>query len=313
MTTSASKNSIGKIRFFTSVLFAWLLGHQVLAQSHVDIDTLNSNRLKTVAIAAGVGYVGSMSALYGLWYANYESTSFTFFDDSDEWLGMDKAGHALTAYQISRSGYDILRWTGLQDQKSRWWSSGVSLVFLTNVEVFDAYSKGWGFSWSDFAANVSGAGLFVGQELMWQEQRMMLKFSYSESQLAELRPELLGSSGLEKIFKDYNGQTVWLSVSPGSFTNDQLGLPPWLCFSLGYGGHHMLGGSLNPKRNEAGEFLPELNRYRQYYLSLDVDLTKIQTNSRFLKSLFSAFSILKVPAPTLEISQGRVKGYWLYF
>ena len=266
-----------------------------------------------MAISAGVVYVGSMTALYGLWYSDYESTSFQFFDDSKQWLGMDKAGHALTAYQISRYGYGILRWTGLEERKSMWWSSGVSLLFLTNVEVFDAYSKGWGFSWSDFAANVSGAGLFVGQELLWQEQRMMLKFSYSESGLAEYRPDLLGTGTLEKIFKDYNGQTVWLSVSPGSFLKNQEVIPDWLCLSFGYGGQNMLGGSANPEFNEAGDPLPELNPYRQYYLSLDVDLTKIKTKSRFLNTVFSTFAILKVPAPTVEFGQGQAQWHWLYF
>lgn len=283
------------------------------AQTQGPPDSLNIKRLNAVAITAGVGYVGSMSALYGLWYSDYESTSFTFFDDSDEWLGMDKAGHALTSYQISRYGYGILRWTGLEERKSMWWSSGVSLLFLTNVEVFDAYSKGWGFSWGDFAANVSGAGLFVGQELLWKEQRMMLKFSYSESGLATYRPELLGSSSLEKIFKDYNGQTVWLSVSPASFMNENTVLPEWFCFSFGYGAQNMLGGSFNPEFNEADELLPVLDPYRQFYLSFDVDLTKIKTNSRFLRTLFSTFAILKVPAPTVEFSNGNARWHWLYF
>ncbi len=286
---------------------------QVSAQVAADADSLNTNRLKAVSISAGVGYIGSMTALYGLWYADYESTSFTFFDDSDEWLGMDKAGHALTAYQISRCGYGILRWTGLEKRKSMWWSSGVSLLFLTNIEVFDAYSKGWGFSWGDFTSNVAGSGLFVSQELLWHEQRMMLKFSYSDSDLAQYRPELLGSNGLERIFKDYNGQTIWLSVSPGSFKNGNSVLPEWLCLSFGYGGQNMLGGSFNPEFNESGERLPPLNLYRQYYLSLDVDLTKIKTKSPLLKTLFSTFAILKVPAPTFEFSQGNTRWHWLYF
>ncbi|MGB6035837.1 MAG: DUF2279 domain-containing protein [Cryomorphaceae bacterium] len=313
MSTIESKNPMSKCRCFLATLCILLLRQGLWAQENFPPDTLSRKRLNAVAISAGAAYVGSMTALYGLWYSDYESTSFQFFDDSKQWLGMDKAGHALTAYQISRYGYGILRWTGLEKRKSMWWSSGVSLLFLTNVEVFDAYSKGWGFSWSDFAANVSGAGLFVGQELLWQEQRMMLKFSYSESGLAEYRPELLGSGTTEKIFKDYNGQTVWLSVSPGSFLKDQKIIPDWLCFSLGYSGQNMLGGSSNPDFNEGGEALPELNRYRQYYLSLDVDLTKIKTKSRFFNTFFSTFAILKVPAPTVEFSQGQTQWHWLYF
>ena len=311
--TFENKNSSNRRRFILSILFFWLFGQSLHAQKSFYPDTLNSRRLNAVAITAGVGYVGSMTALYSLWYADYESTSFKFFDDSNEWLGMDKAGHALTAYQISRYGYGILRWTGLESRKSMWWSSGVSLLFLTNVEVFDAYSKGWGFSWGDFSANVSGAGLFVGQELLWQEQRMMLKYSYSESGLADYRPELLGSNTLESILKDYNGQTIWLSVSPGSFIDHPQVLPPWLCFSFGYGGQNMLGGSSNPAFNERGDVLPELQPYRQYYLSLDVDLTKIKTNSRFLKTVFSTLAILKVPAPTLEFGEGKTQWHWLYF
>jgi uncharacterized protein YfiM (DUF2279 family) len=282
------------------------------AAQEAAVDTLNEKRLTAVAVTAGATYVGSMAALYGMWYADYESTSFTFFDDSGEWLGMDKAGHAITSYQISRCGFDILRWTGLDQRKSMWWSSGVSLLFLTNIEVFDAYSKGWGFSWGDMGANVAGAGLFVGQQLAWGEQRMMLKISYSSSELTEFRPELLGSTTLESIFKDYNGQTAWLSVSPGSFVRSNA-LPPWLCLSFGYGGHNMLGGTFNPEFNAEGVRLPTLAPYRQYYLSLDVDLTKIKTKSPVLKTLFSAFSILKIPAPTLEMSRGGATWHWLYF
>lgn len=305
-----AKPSLGNRRHLHFVVFLVLLTHISLGQSYPD--TLNEKRLKAVAWTAGVTYVGSMSALYGLWYSDYESTSFKFFDDSDEWLGMDKAGHAITAYQISCYGYDILRWTGLEDPKSMWWSSGVGLLFLTNVEVFDAYSKGWGFSWGDFGANVAGAGLFVGQQMLWSEQRMMLKISYSESDLAQFRPELLGSNTLERIFKDYNGQTAWLSISPESFMENSR-LPKWLCFSIGYGGQNMLGGTFNPEFNDAGAALPAIDPYRQYYLSLDIDLSRIKTKSKVLNTVFSVVSVLKVPAPTVEFSQGSSTWHWLYF
>ncbi len=56
------------------------------------------------------------------------------------------------------------------------------------------------------------------------------------------------------------------------------------------------------------------NPYRQFYLSLDVDLTKIQTNSKFLKSVFSVVNFIKVPAPTLELSnRNGLKFHFLYF
>ena len=54
--------------------------------------------------------------------------------------------------------------------------------------------------------------------------------------------------------------------------------------------------------------------YRQFYLSLDVDLTKIETKSHFLKTLFSVFNTIKIPAPTLQYDDfNGVKGRVIYF
>ena len=56
------------------------------------------------------------------------------------------------------------------------------------------------------------------------------------------------------------------------------------------------------------------NPYRQFYLSFDIDLTKIETKSHFLKSLFSVFNTLKIPAPTLQYDDfNGVKAHFIYF
>ena len=77
----------------------------------------------------------------------------------------------------------------------------------------------------------------------------------------------------------------------------------------------MLGGYDNTW-NENGEVMDrsEVQRLRQFYLSADVDLTRIKTNSQVLKTVFSIVNIIKIPAPALEInSNGQVKAYPLYF
>ncbi len=54
--------------------------------------------------------------------------------------------------------------------------------------------------------------------------------------------------------------------------------------------------------------------YRQFYVSLDLDLTKISTNSKFLQTVFSVVNFIKIPAPTLEINtKGQIKFHYLYF
>ena len=276
-------------------------------------DTLHSGRLKGVAIGLSAGYLTAMIGLNELWYKSYEGQSFHFFDDSDHWLQMDKAGHLLTGYQVSRYGSDLFRWAGLSQSKSALWGGGVSLFFLTSVEVFDGFSRHWGFSLSDAAANLGGVTLFVGQELMWQEQRLILKFSYSPTDYPEWRPETLGGNAIERVLKDYNGQRIWLTVMPRRFGLFDEVWPDWLGVSVGYGASGMIGGSENPIINDAGTELPHFDRYRRVFLSLDIDLTRIPTQSDFLRSVFGVIGFIKVPAPALEWSQGSLKGHWLFF
>jgi hypothetical protein len=55
-------------------------------------------------------------------------------------------------------------------------------------------------------------------------------------------------------------------------------------------------------------------RISQYYLSLDIDLSRIKTKSHLLKTIFDVLNVIKIPFPTLELnSQGQLKGYILYF
>ena len=189
------------------------------------------------------------------------------------------------------------------------YGSTLGLGFLTVVEVFDGFSQEWGASSGDIIANVSGTALYVSQELLWKEQRITPKFSFHQTKFASQRPETLGASFNEEILKDYNGQTYWLSFNVHSFTKDSF-IPKWLNLAIGYSGEGMLYGN----DAEAIENGIIQNPYRQFYLSLDVDLTKIETKSRFLKSLFSVFNTLKIPAPTLQYDDfNGVKAHFIYF
>ena len=48
----------------------------------------------------------------------------------------------------------------------------------------------------------------------------------------------------------------------------------------------------------------DVARTRQYYLSLDVDLTKFKTNKPFLNTLLGIINIIKIPAPALRYDSG---------
>lgn len=325
------------------LLFSLLLlaGTTTFAQHALDrfltpADTFHKGRFWTAAGAGTLIYGGFAYGLYQSWYKDYELTGFHTFDDLREWQQMDKMGHLFTTHFEANLLYSGSRWAGVRPEVARWTAVGAALWLQTTVEVMDGFSRKWGFSWSDMAFNVAGAGLFVGQEYLWQEQRILLKVSsdlgktYDDSpiatpdgnfatSLADRADDLYGSSFGEKFIKDYNAQTIWASVNISSFSGNQSSWPAWLNIAVGYGAENMYGGFENLwKDPETGALIRlseiEYPRYRQYYLSLDIDLSRIKTKSRILSTFLRCINYVKIPAPALEINGlGQVRGHWLHW
>ncbi|APY07468.1 DUF2279 domain-containing protein [Winogradskyella sp. J14-2] len=293
-------------------MFLLCVSGSIFAQSRLNqflkpSDSLNKSRRNTVLISEISLATTTLIGLNQLWYADYPRSKFKTLDDSGEWLQMDKLGHVFSSYQIGRLGANTLNWAGVSKKNQIIYGSALGLGFLTTVEVMDGFSEEWGFSWSDMAANTLGTGLFVGQELLWQEQRILLKYSFHQTRFAKQRPDKLGNGLTEEFLKDYNGQTYWLSANLNSFLKTDY-LPNWLNIAFGYGADGMLTGEPNDPL-----FINQ-NRTRQYYLSLDIDLSRIKTKSHFLKSIFDVLNVIKVPFPALELnSKGRLKMHYIYY
>jgi hypothetical protein len=285
-----------------------------LAQSSIErflkpADTLQIKRLQTVVFTESVIGSTTLIGLNQIWYANYPHSQFHFINDNNEWLQMDKMGHVFSSYQIGSFGANALKWSGSNKKSQLLYGATLGLGFQTAVEVFDGYSSNWGASMGDVLANVSGTALYVSQELIWHEQRILPKFSFHTTHYAALRPDILGSSIQEQLLKDYNGQTYWLSANIYSFIKVNE-FPKWLNLAIGYGAEGMISG-------EASTIVPgilDLDRYRQYYISFDVDLTKIKSKSHVIQTLLSVFNTIKIPAPTFEIKgNGGSKLHLIYF
>lgn len=242
-------------------------------------DTLNPKRLRGLLAAESAVYASTMYGLYTLWYKDYPQGRFHWFGDGREWLQMDKAGHTMTAYEIGRFGIEAFKWSGLEQRKAALYGGLVGWTYQATIEVFDGFSAQWGASASDLLANTIGTGLVVGQELAWNEQRAQLKVSAHLTSYARYRPNTLGSTFAERIFKDYNGQTYWLSVSPGAWMREESKFPKWLAVSVGYGADGMIGGTANPVADADMNPFPRFRRTRQYYLSLDIDFTRLDRKS----------------------------------
>ncbi len=294
--------------------------HYYFTESNLSNDTLtflqkspvsNAIRIRTLNYSILGMYGLSMSWLYSQWYENYSRSSFHFFNDNKEWELMDKYGHFWDAYNIAKPLMHCYSWGGYDKNKALLYGVGIAFLFQTTVEIFDGFSSQWGFSNADMLANVGGLALFAGQQLFWNEQRMVLKYSFHQTQYSKYNSKLLGNSLPENILKDYNGLTYWLSINPKSFLKTSF-FPQWISLSLGYGAEGMTGGESNPLDVD-GKKIPSFERHRQYYLAIDFDLARIKTKSQILNSVFKLINIIHLPAPAIEWSPGRKPVYWGFY
>ncbi len=279
-----------------------------------------NKRIKIVAAANIVGYSGAMVGLYSAWYKNYPQTNMHSFNDIKEWKQIDKIGHAYSAYAESKASMELWRWTGM-DRKKRIWIGGMSGAFYqTVIETLDGFSSQWGWSWGDFAANMIGSGMLVAQELAWDEQKIQFKFSfhkksYQDISLNQRSDKIFGKSTPERLLKDYNGQTYWLS-SNLKHLFPKSNLPGWLQISVGTGAEGLFGAEENIGKDDNGNIIfnrTDIKRYRQWYLAPDIDLTKIKTNKKGIKLALQVLNIFKFPMPALEYSNGKFSFHPLYF
>ncbi|HPD64541.1 MAG TPA: DUF2279 domain-containing protein [Bacteroidia bacterium] len=298
---------INKLSLF--FLFLFLLENLTLFSQIKDSNTVNRKRLLLVGGGSVAVYSVSLTGLNQLWYAGYDRSPFHFFNDNREWLQFDKVGHFTTAYYESLLGIHALKWTGLSDRKSIIFGSLYGIIFQTPIEILDGFSAKWGASAGDLTANTLGSALVFSQYMLWNEQKILVKYSFHPTPYADLRPSELGENLIQQLLKDYNGATIWLSASLNDFYHGKKILPDWLALSIGYGAEEMVSG----RPEDAPPSLSYLSRYRQFYLALDVNTWKIKTDKKFLKLLLGCVSVIKFPAPALEFNRHGVRFHPLYF
>ncbi|HPR31153.1 MAG TPA: DUF2279 domain-containing protein [Prolixibacteraceae bacterium] len=300
----------------TRILFlALFVSTASLAQNPGDSlvsPSINKKILTAAIVTESSVYVAGLSFLSFVWYKDHTPVPFHFYDDSKGYLQMDKLGHAFASYGESYIAYNWLRKAGVDKTRALIYGGTMGLIMQTPVEIFDALYEGWGFSWSDMAANAAGSLLLIGQELIFDEQIIRHKMSFFPSELSKNAYGYLGDNAFENFFYDYNSHSHWWSFNANRLFPRDI-LPPWINIAVGYSADGMLGEFQN-RSYYYGHQLPDVDRTRQFLLSLDIDWQKIPTHSPFLKSLFEVLNFVKVPFPALELnSKGEFRGHWIYF
>jgi hypothetical protein len=204
-------------------------------------------------------------------------------------MSADKTGHFFDGALIQAIYQGGFEWAGFSPTASQWLGALFSIAYMTDVEIEDGFATDWGFSPGDQIFNVAGA-LYPVAQYYWKPLRSFnVKWSYYPSE------ELTEGSKNGAFLDDYNGQTMWLSISIHDFLpkNAKKFWPEYLNIAAGYG---------------VNDYTNLDKRYADYYIGLDLDWTKIiPGKSKFMlwfKNVINHFRFL--PLPALNINKDGI-------
>jgi hypothetical protein len=256
--------------------------------------------------------VGGFTLLYGLgisllswaWYRHQKRSTFHFFNDNAEWQQMDKFGHFLTAFHISKGAYHSLLAVEQAPQKALQYGGWTGGVLMTPIEVLDGFSDGYGASWGDELANFLGSAFFIWQQKQFGKIIMQPRFHFQSTSFAALRPSLLGKDWTEQWLKDYNGQTYWLAVDLADLTaiapeyNNPLldFLSQYCLLGIGYSAKNMIFA--RDEQNIAAGFVP----YREVHIGLLLKNNVLPTHLPFFRLLNGLLNIWASPLLKITVT-----------
>jgi len=271
-----------------------------------DRGLVNSTHLWIVGGTLAAANVGIMAYYFTTFYsprASARTRWHTFNDWYNSDMNIDKLGHIWGAQAYTNTLYHILRWTNLNETASKFWSSGLSILFQLEMEMTDAFYKSWGFSWWDVGSNILGALWPNIQRVFPPLDAVNIKMSYWPSPILE-------NKWVDYVLKDYDGFTYWLSFSVEDILPKTLKpyWPDWLGLSIGYGATRTVIAKNQYNTNSENVGLGD----QEWYLALDYDLRKIPGNSSFLRFLKEELNLIHWPSPAIRFTPTQIC-YGLYF
>ena len=221
---------------------------------------------------------------------------FRFENDWVYALNVDKLGHMYAGYVLSRTFCSMLRWSGFSEHASTFWGSALGLSYQMYVEVEDGFHRVYGFSPGDAFFNIIGATVPLAQWTFPVLRNFSLKYSYWPS--TGYRNEL--RAGQAKAFlDDYQGTEVWLGMDPHFLMGDGLrrAVPSWLGVAFGVCARDL---------DESG------GGRRVETLALDINLSRIETESEFLRAVFTLLDYIHFPMPGMRLD-GKIVRFGVFY
>lgn len=240
-----------------------------------------------------------------------ETGPFHFMEDIQYALWVDKFGHIYGGYATSYLFTEAFITSGFGWELSNILGSVMGLGYMSYIEVLDGFSKGFGFSPTDYYANVLGAGFFLAQYYVPCLQNFNPKFMY-------VNPKWLGEKDRnphESFIDNYSAQTFWLSINVQNLFGGVVAryVPEWLELSIGYAAYSLCYPPLegcDPSVSE--QVSPDAWGNRKIIISVDYNLVKLLPDGPPFWNWFKQnFKLFKLPAPAIEFGK-TTKFYLIY-
>ncbi|MCX7930490.1 MAG: YfiM family protein [Chlorobi bacterium] len=258
--------------------------------------------------AAGTIYTGIMVGLHfyqksTIWN---ERAQFRVIEDGDYARGVDKLGHIYGAYIMSYYSGELLQGSGVAHRHAMLYGALMGIVYQSYVEFEDGVGKDWGFSPSDLAFNLVGAGFFLLQQSVPVLQYFSPKWQYIPAHWYGEAERREGKTFID----DYSSSTFFLSAKIRPLLPESVGhvVPQWLALGVGYGVRG-LGGN-----NGTSD--------RRIVASLDLDLVELLPDfepmlghpiGSVLNWLAQSFNYFKIPTPAIEWSERHPPRVYLLY
>ena len=170
--------------------------------------------------------------------------------------------------------------------------------------MFDGFSEAYGASTGDLIADGAGALILPGSEKALVRNANSPEVFIPHNGIRASSDLKCSAKVRSESLKDYNGQTYWFSVDLDKFFR----FPKWLNIAAGYGAEGMVYA------RDCQQLPTDFQPHTASIISaIDPDLTAIRTRSKVVKTILFFANMIKIPAPTLEISGNGVRASCVLF
>ena len=115
------------------IILLFILPFVVQSQIRQFPDSFNWKKVNTLIAVESGFYIGGLSYLQYIWYSDKERVPFHYYNDNKGWLQMDKYGHAMSSYELTRLMNQAYSWSGLSKNKSMILSASISVGYLSAI------------------------------------------------------------------------------------------------------------------------------------------------------------------------------------